>query len=102
MIHHLSNYVFVCMCLYVRIVGICLVGPGFTRYTSDPCVCFFFFQSHKDKIRQKERHKKSSDSLSSSVTTSTIEKVQKANTQGDLSTGHCKVATEKTLGATVP
>ncbi|KAM9792453.1 protein AF-17-like [Neosynchiropus ocellatus] len=32
-------------------------------------------RSHKDKIRQKERHKKSSDSLSSSVTPASTEKV---------------------------
>ncbi|XP_026158670.1 protein AF-17 [Mastacembelus armatus] len=32
-------------------------------------------KSHKDKIRQKERHKKSSDSLGSSVTSSSIEKI---------------------------
>ncbi|XP_023189617.1 protein AF-17 isoform X1 [Xiphophorus maculatus] len=32
-------------------------------------------KSHKDKIRQKERHKKSSDSLTSSITTSSIEKI---------------------------
>ncbi|XP_030590173.1 protein AF-17 isoform X2 [Archocentrus centrarchus] len=31
-------------------------------------------KSHKDKIRQKERHKKSSDNLSSSVTSSGVEK----------------------------
>ncbi|MEQ2171009.1 Protein AF-17, partial [Goodea atripinnis] len=31
-------------------------------------------KSHKDKIRPKERHKKSADSLSSSITTSSIEK----------------------------
>lgn len=55
-------------------VNVCLVGPGLALDISDPCV-FLSFQSHKDKIRQKERHKKSSDSLGSSVT---VEKVWKA------------------------
>ncbi|XP_068178149.1 protein AF-17-like isoform X2 [Antennarius striatus] len=32
-------------------------------------------KSHKDKVRQRERHKKSSDGLSSSLTTSSIEKI---------------------------
>lgn len=41
------------------------------------CVCVSI-QSHKDKNRQKERHKKSSDGLCSSVTSSSIEKVWKA------------------------
>ncbi|XP_034544637.1 protein AF-17-like isoform X2 [Notolabrus celidotus] len=36
-------------------------------------------KSHKDKIRQKERHKKSSDSLGSSVTTSSIEKISSSH-----------------------
>ncbi|XP_051240769.1 protein AF-17 isoform X3 [Dicentrarchus labrax] len=35
--------------------------------------------SHKEKIRQKERHKKSSDSLGSSVTTSSIEKISSSH-----------------------
>ncbi|XP_075891708.1 protein AF-17-like isoform X2 [Nelusetta ayraudi] len=36
-------------------------------------------KSHKDKNRQKERHKKSSDSLCSSVTSSTIEKLSSSH-----------------------
>ncbi|KAG7238207.1 hypothetical protein INR49_031122 [Caranx melampygus] len=40
-------------------------------------------KSHKDKIRQKERHKKSSDSLSSSVTTSSIEKISSHHSSKD-------------------
>ncbi|XP_068444671.1 protein AF-17-like [Clinocottus analis] len=36
-------------------------------------------KSHKDKIRQKERHKKSSDSLGSSVTTGSIEKISSSH-----------------------
>ncbi|XP_040043369.2 protein AF-17 [Gasterosteus aculeatus] len=36
-------------------------------------------KSHKDKIRQKERHKKSSDSLGSSVMTSSIEKISSSH-----------------------
>lgn len=36
-------------------------------------------KSHKDKIRQKERHKKSSDNLSSAVTSSGIEKISSSH-----------------------
>ncbi|XP_023128259.2 protein AF-17-like [Amphiprion ocellaris] len=36
-------------------------------------------KSHKDKIRQKERHKKSTDSLGSSVTSSSIEKISSSH-----------------------
>lgn len=62
------------------------------RIPYDSCFCrcvtmlhntrlFVFFQSHKDKIRQKERHKKSADDLSSPLTTSIIEKVETAKPQ---------------------
>ncbi|XP_029354466.1 protein AF-17 isoform X1 [Echeneis naucrates] len=40
-------------------------------------------KSHKDKIRQKERHKKSSDSLTSSVTTSGLEKISSHHSSKD-------------------
>ncbi|XP_067354540.1 protein AF-17-like isoform X2 [Channa argus] len=46
--------------------------------------------SHKDKIRQKERHKKSSDSLSSSVTPSSIEKISSSHHSSKDSEGKSK------------
>ncbi|KAM8880557.1 protein AF-17-like isoform 2-T2 [Spinachia spinachia] len=47
-------------------------------------------KSHKDKIRQKERHKKSSDSLGSSVMTSTIEKISSSHHSSKDSEGKSK------------
>ncbi|XP_059185475.1 protein AF-17-like isoform X1 [Centropristis striata] len=47
-------------------------------------------KSHKDKIRQKERHKKSSDSLGSSVTSSTIEKISSSHHSSKDSEGKSK------------
>ncbi|XP_067354541.1 protein AF-17-like isoform X3 [Channa argus] len=47
-------------------------------------------KSHKDKIRQKERHKKSSDSLSSSVTPSSIEKISSSHHSSKDSEGKSK------------
>ncbi|XP_047434793.1 protein AF-17-like isoform X2 [Mugil cephalus] len=46
--------------------------------------------SHKDKIRQKERHKKSTDGLSSSVTTSSIEKISSSHHSSKDSEGKSK------------
>ncbi|XP_075941606.1 protein AF-17-like isoform X1 [Anarhichas minor] len=54
-----------------------------------PCG-FMSVQSHKDKIRQKERHKKSSDSLGSSVTTSSIEKISSSHHSSKDSEGKSK------------
>lgn len=51
------------------------VSTWFDSNLSLSPVFFFYIQSHKDKSRQKERHKKSSDGLGSSVTSSSIEKV---------------------------
>ncbi|XP_063739055.1 protein AF-17-like isoform X2 [Eleginops maclovinus] len=47
-------------------------------------------KSHKDKIRQKERHKKCSDSLGSSVTSSSIEKISSSHHSSKDSEGKCK------------
>ncbi|XP_062420362.1 protein AF-17-like [Pungitius pungitius] len=47
-------------------------------------------KSHKDKIRQKERHKKSSDSLGSSVMTSSIEKISSSHHNSKDSEGKSK------------
>nr|XP_020449831.1 protein AF-17 [Monopterus albus] len=47
-------------------------------------------KSHKDKIRQKERHKKSSDSLGSSVTTDSIEKIASSHHGNKESEGKSK------------
>ncbi|KAF3851873.1 hypothetical protein F7725_005228 [Dissostichus mawsoni] len=47
-------------------------------------------KSHKDKMHQKERHKKSSDSLGSSVTSSSIEKISSSHHSTKDSEGKCK------------
>ncbi|XP_029289733.1 protein AF-17-like [Cottoperca gobio] len=47
-------------------------------------------KSHKDKIRQKERHKKTSDSLGSSVTSSSIEKISSSHHSSKDSEGKSK------------
>ncbi|XP_060903658.1 protein AF-17-like isoform X2 [Labrus mixtus] len=47
-------------------------------------------KSHKDKIRQKERHKKSSDGLSTSVMTSSIEKISSSHHSSKDSEGKSK------------
>ncbi|KAI4832206.1 hypothetical protein KUCAC02_015181 [Chaenocephalus aceratus] len=47
-------------------------------------------KSHKDKMHQKERHKKSSDSLGSSVTSCSIEKISSSHHSTKDSEGKCK------------
>ncbi|XP_010782278.1 protein AF-17 [Notothenia coriiceps] len=47
-------------------------------------------KSHKDKMHQKERHKKSSDSLGSSVTSCSIEKISSNHHSTKDSEGKCK------------
>ncbi|KAM7418424.1 hypothetical protein PAMA_015851 [Pampus argenteus] len=47
-------------------------------------------KSHKDKIRPKERHKKSSDSLGSAVTTSSIDKISSSHHSSKDSEGKSK------------
>lgn len=54
--------------------NVVLLRSLLTLNIHETCV-YTSVQSHKDKIRQKEHHKKASDGLGSSVASSNIEKV---------------------------